>query len=94
MVCVGIGRFILFLRRRINTVHDFLCTRNAVSVQVTCTVVTVHKFVKACNFQGDAQIFKPNEVGVGRKGDDILVTLEQTRFEQNKQKVMTRTTLS
>ena len=42
MVCVGFKLFKLFLHRGISTVHEFSCTRNAVCVHVTCTVVTVH----------------------------------------------------
>ena len=37
----NIFRFKLFLYRGINTVHEFLCTRNAVCVDVTYTVLTV-----------------------------------------------------
>ena len=66
MACVGIGRFILFLRRRINTVHDFLCTRNAVSVQVTCTVVTMHKICESLQFSG----WCPNFQAWGGSGEE------------------------
>ena len=38
-----VGRFKLFLHRRINTVHEFSCTRNAVCVHVMYTVLTVRK---------------------------------------------------
>ena len=41
-----IGRFKLFLQREINNLYEFSCTRYAVCVHVTCTVVTVHAICK------------------------------------------------
>ena len=37
-----IGRFKLLLHRRINTLHQFLCTGNAARVHVMRTVVIMH----------------------------------------------------
>ena len=40
----------LFLRRGINTVHEFPCTRSAICVQVMCTVVTAYEICEGLWF--------------------------------------------
>ena len=62
-----IGRFKLFLHRGINIVHEFSCTRNAVCVHVTRTVVTMHAICEGMKhkslLQGDAIILDVSNKG-------------------------------